>query len=178
MHEKEKLKEASYFLGRMEATVDDPEAFQHELSAFLSSARSVLQYAHEEATKKQASRQWYETQVSGNAVLKFFKSKRDLNVHTEPVRPSRHIAVSETAHVSISESIRIEIQRADGTTEVRELKEEPPKPIPQETNAEVTVRYVFSDWVGADDVMGLSHQYFMALEKFVNAGISSGNISG
>lgn len=48
MHELEKLKEAGYFARRMEASINDPKAFQYELSAFLSAARSVLQYAFEE----------------------------------------------------------------------------------------------------------------------------------
>ncbi|MDQ7839356.1 MAG: hypothetical protein RDU59_12785 [Thermodesulfobacteriota bacterium] len=109
MHEQEKLKEARYFARRMEASIDDPEAFQYELSAFLSAARSVLQYALDEAKQKPNGQRWYEAQVSGNAVLKFFKDKRDLNIHAEPVRPSRHIAVAITEHITISESIRIEI---------------------------------------------------------------------
>jgi hypothetical protein len=91
----------------MESSIDDPEAFQYELSAFLSAARSVLQYALEEAKQKPNGQRWYEAQVSGNAVLKFFKDKRDLNIHAESVRPSRHIAVAITEHITFSESIRI-----------------------------------------------------------------------
>lgn len=43
MHEEVKLKESKYFVHRMKASIDQPEAFQYELSAFLSAARSVLQ---------------------------------------------------------------------------------------------------------------------------------------
>lgn len=162
----------------MEASINDPEAFQYELSAFLSAARSVLQYAFEETKQKPNGQRWYEAQVSGNAVLKFFKDKRDLNIHTEPIRLSRHISVSDTAHVSISESIRIEITREDGTTEIREHKEEPPKPNPIESSTEVEIRYIFTDWPGPEDAIQLSRQYLTALDAFVKAGIGGGHISG
>jgi hypothetical protein len=178
VHEQEKLNEARYFLRRMEASLNDPEAFQYELSAFLSSARSVLQYALEEAKQKPNGQRWYHAQVSGNAVLKFFKDKRDLNIHAKPVRPSRHVAVAITEHINISESIRIEIQREDGTTEIREHKDKAPAPEPQESTAEVKIRYVFVDWGGPEDVIDLSKQYLAALENFVKSGRSSGIISG
>lgn len=178
MHEREKLNEATYFLRRMEASINSPDAFQYELSAFLSAARSVLQYALEEAKQKPNGQRWYETQVSGNTVLKFFKDKRDLNIHTKPVSPSRHISVSDTAHVSISESVRIEITREDGTKEIREFKEEPPKANPIESSTEVKIRYVLSDWAGPEDAIQLSRQYLTALEAFVNAGTGLGLISG
>src|SRR5262245_53350076 len=119
----------------MEASIDDPKAFQYELSAFLSAARSVLQYALEEAKQKPNGQRWYEAQVSGAAVLKFFKDKRDVNIHAEPVRPSRHIAVAFTEHMTISDSIRIETQREDGTREIRDDKEEPSVSKPQESIA-------------------------------------------
>jgi len=178
VHEQEKLKEARYFARRMEASIDDPKAFQYELSAFLSAARSVLQYALEEAKQKPNGQRWYEAQVSGNAVLKFFKDKRDVNIHAEPVRPSRHIAVAFTEHMTISDSIRIETQREDGTTEIREDKEESSVSKPQESIAEVKIRYVFVDWGGPEGAIDLSHQYLAALENFVKAGLSSGIITG
>lgn len=178
VHEQEKLKEARYFFRRMEASIDDPGSFQYELSAFLSAARSVLQYALEEAKKKPNGQRWYDAQVSGNAVLRFFKDKRDLNIHAEPVRPSRHIAVAITEHINISESIRIEIHREDGTTEIREHKEEPPVSTPQESSAEVKIRYLFVDWSGPEDAIDLSRQYLAALENSVKAGLSSRIISG
>lgn len=178
MHEQEKLKEAEYFAQRMGASINDPVALQYELSAFLASARSVLQYALEESKQKPIGQRWYEAQVSGNAVLKFFKDKRDLNIHTEPVRPARHISVSDAAHATISESIRIEIKREDGTKVILEPKEEAPKLNPIESSTEVKIRYIFTDWAGPEVAIQLSQQYLMALKTFVSAGISGGFISG
>jgi len=178
VHEQEKLKEARYFLLRMEASVDDPVAFRYGLSAFLSAARSVLQYAYEEAGKKPGRKQWYEAQVSGNSVLRFFKDKRDINIHAEPVTPSQHISVSLTEHIIISDSIRIEMQKEDGTVEVCEQKEESPQAKPQEEAPEIRNRYVFRDWSGSEDVIDLSRQYLTALEIIVKAGLIDGIISG
>lgn len=50
MFEQEKLKEAKYFYSRMkeERGQEDRESFKYNLSAFLSVARSVLQYALKE----------------------------------------------------------------------------------------------------------------------------------
>lgn len=178
MHEQEKLGEAKYFLQNMEASLDDPAAFQYNLSAFLSAGRSVLQYAREEAVNKSNGQNWYEAQVSGNSVLKFFKDKRDINIHAEPVRATRQISVSITEHIEISDSIRIEIHNKDGTVEVREHEEEPPQANPQEGTAETEIRYVFRDWRGSEDVIHLARQYLAALENFVKVGLSNGIISG
>jgi hypothetical protein len=178
VHEQEKLKEAGYFFQHMAASVNDPAAFQYELSAFLSSARSVLQYAYKEARKNPGRRKWYDAQVTGYSVLEFFKDKRDVNVHVEPLKPTRHVSVSDTLNVMISESIRIEIRKEDGTVEVREHKEELPELRPQGEAAEVTSRYLFDDWNGSEDVIDLSRQYLAALESFVKRGLAAGIISG
>ncbi len=49
MYEKDKIIEAEYFYSRMSQEQNDRDAFRHNLSAFLSAARSVLQYALKEA---------------------------------------------------------------------------------------------------------------------------------
>lgn len=49
MNERYKIGEAKYFLARMEESIRDRMAFRYNLSAFLSAARSVTQYAYEEA---------------------------------------------------------------------------------------------------------------------------------
>ena len=163
----------------MERSIEEPQSFQYELSAFLSAARSVLQYAYEEASGTSSGRQWYETEVSGEPILKFFKDKRNLNIHEEPIKPSRQIAISHTEHISISEAIRIEIRKEDGSIEVHEEKGELPSARPTETDETgVRIRYVFDDWLGSEDVIDLSYQYLQALERFTQAGLRSRAISG
>jgi hypothetical protein len=86
VYETEKLTEARYFLGRMrQAEIDWNEAaFSHELSAFLTAARSVLQYLHI-AAETRANQQWYQAAVATDPSIKFLKEQRDLNIHTRPV---------------------------------------------------------------------------------------------
>jgi hypothetical protein len=85
-YEADKLLEARHFLGRMRAAEADRDesVFCHELSAFLSASRSVLQYALEEA-RRHGKQPWYDCAVSGDAAISFLKDQRDLSVHARPV---------------------------------------------------------------------------------------------
>ena len=176
MNELEKLSEAKYFANRMKASINDPQDFQYELSAFLSSARSVLQYVYKGVKNNPDGILWYKAQISGNSVLKFFRDKRDVNIHVEPVKPSKNISMSITDHIGISESIRIEIKRKDGMPEIRKDKGKPPET--EEIEPQVNIRYMFRDWNGPEDVLELSNKYLISLKKFVKEGINSGIISG
>jgi hypothetical protein len=85
MHEQAKITEAEYFYGLMIAS---EEHFSHHLSAFLSSARSCLQYALAEAQQKRAQ-PWYEGQVSQSAVVQFLRDKRTSISIAIPSAPTR-----------------------------------------------------------------------------------------
>lgn len=77
MHEQQKLGEARYFLRQVQMTAKSPHALNPltwQLSAFLSAARSVLQYALEEAKTKPGGRAWYDQTVAGSPVIRFFKA--------------------------------------------------------------------------------------------------------
>ena len=84
MHEQTKINEAKYFLTQMTALVDDRAAFNFNLSAFLAAARSALQYAYEAAKSKPCGQAWYDSQVGGKPVVKFFKDKRNVSIHVNP----------------------------------------------------------------------------------------------
>lgn len=88
MDELAKLDEAQYFLAGMREAeaAGDGRAFRYELSAFLSAARSVLQYALAECERKSRS-DWYELAVSRDACLRFLKLQRDDNIHGRPASP-------------------------------------------------------------------------------------------
>ena len=68
MNERYKIGEAKFFLARMEESLHDRETFRYHLSAFLTAARSVIQYAREESRSK-GRLQWYEETIDGNDVL-------------------------------------------------------------------------------------------------------------
>ncbi len=96
MHEYEKLEEARHFLERMRQATE-PKGFQYELSAFLSAARSALQYALEEAKSKTGGQKWYDDAVKSLPLVSFFKEKRDLSVHEAPVIPSFGVTIGVSA---------------------------------------------------------------------------------
>jgi len=85
MNEEVKLREARYFLDRMEAERHDPERFRFNLSAFLSAARSAAQYALNEASGKGAGRRWYDSFLKKAPLIAFFTSERNANIHDRPV---------------------------------------------------------------------------------------------
>ena len=68
MNERYKIGETKFFLAKMEESLHDRETFRYYLSAFLSAARSVTQYAREESRSK-GRQQWYEETLAGNDVL-------------------------------------------------------------------------------------------------------------
>jgi len=75
MYELDKIEEAQYFYSQMLKEASDRDHFKHNLSAFLTAGRSVLQYALEEAQGKKKGQSWYDSQLSQNAVVKFFSVK-------------------------------------------------------------------------------------------------------
>ena len=184
MSKKAKIKEAEYFLARMKEKQNNREHFVHNLSAFLSAARSVLQYALNEVDPKEnpsakpEAKTWYDNLMSVSSTLKFFKCKRDFNIHVEPVHPSAHFQATFTEKAGISESISIVRRDKDGKI-ISEYSSEPPKAKPEkpETSIVQEVKYKISDWTGDEDVLTLCESYIQELEKVVKDGISKGFIT-
>lgn len=177
MYEQIKLNEARYFYSQMIAEYADRQKFTHNLSAFLSSARSVLQYGLEEAKTKPGGQHWYDKRVDGGSTLTFFKNKRDINIHEEPVKPVKHVSIKMKDTIHLSESVSIKRFDANGleplessveTQEPREVKKTP------DTPPVVTIKYKFQDWSGNEDIIELSQRYIDELQQFVKDGINSG----
>src|SRR5438477_12783348 len=93
MHEEPKLREGAYFLLQMRSFLQDPEVFRYNLSAFLSAARSVVQYALKEARTKPGGQRWYDGFVEHDKLIRFFASRRDANIHDELVQIGGHVDV-------------------------------------------------------------------------------------
>jgi hypothetical protein len=174
MHEQEKLGEASYFLTGMIGSLNSRDAFKYGLSAFLSAARSVLQYALDEAKTKAGGKAWYDAQAR-NPIIKFFKGKRDVNIHYEPVVPTANtnIKLYEALHVAESVSVKI----VDKNGNVVQGPTNAPPPAPPKTSvppSSVSISYSFSDWTGPEDVVALSSKYLAALDAVVKDGVANG----
>jgi hypothetical protein len=104
MHERKKLEEAEYFYHHLvdEQTKKNREAFRHDLSAFLTAARSVLQYTDKEAKTKLGGSAWYNNQITSGPLLKFFRDERNDDIHEEPVATIAQNDISFSASVAFS----------------------------------------------------------------------------
>lgn len=180
MSKRSKIKEAKYFLAKMKTEQDNRENFEFNLSAFLSAARSVLQFAHKEV-KKAGTREmkWYVNSVSGSRIIRFLKDKRDNNIHVEPVKPRADFSVEITEHVGVSDSLEDEVRDKDGKVIARGSSEKPnQKSKKPKTSVKEEVKYKFRDWDGSEDVIALYERYIKELEKVVKDGVSKGFITG
>ena len=88
MNEGNKLAEAEFFFDMMRAKQENRQEFYYCLSAFLSAARTVLQYACKEAKSKLGGAKWYQDEMDDN-VLRFFRDLRDISIHDNPVDARR-----------------------------------------------------------------------------------------
>lgn len=166
--------EARYFYSRMLSETDNRDNLLFDLSAFLSAARSVLQYTLREAQTKPGGQLWYDNNVTSSTELAFFKDKRDINVHTQPIQVSQHTSIQLTGVVRFSGSILI--KKFDETGQlIGEYSSEPSEPTPPtEIPPKVTHRLTFQDWPGNEDVLRLCDLYFNELERVVADGQSKG----
>lgn len=179
MHELKKVIEAKYFYSIMIQEQMNREKFAYNLSAFLSSARSVLHYALKEAKTKQKGQQWYDKIISANPVLKFFKDKRDIDIHTEPIRPNARFTATLTESIHISDSVSITVKDRNGNIKQQYSPDGPETKLSKPVTAVVTkVSYRFNDWVGSEDVLALCQKYIQQLENVIKDGISKGFITG
>jgi hypothetical protein len=181
LYERQELDEAQFFLAQMIAAQNqrDRVAFRNHLSAFLSSARSVLQYAEREAKTKQGGPVWYSGWMASNAILSYFRDKRNLEIHEEPVKTSAQHNVSFTASAAFSGSLQFVVRDKDGNLKQRGASA---PTLPSESLAPAepthTVQYRFSDWPGPEDIVTLAQTYLQELTVVVSDGITKTFITG
>ena len=146
---------------------------------FFSAARSVLQYAKKEAESKSGRLQWYINHFNKSTILSFFKGKRNINIHAEPVNPLQHTEVTGTITVYTSVSLSVTHLDANGKVLYQSAPEmpevQPKRPDPPAT---VETHYAFADWNGSEDVMTLSQMYLDELKHVVEDGIQNGFLTG
>ena len=172
--------EAQYFLNRLSDPQLEIREFSFELSAFLTAARSALQYALEEARLKSGGQAWYEDQVKAAKALKFFKEKRDVSVHAEPIIPKKFLNIQMEEKLGIGDFYSIEIINPDGTV----VPDAPLETTTQQYTPEITraassasVTYHFSDWPGQESVAELCAEYLQQVRDIIHSGRALGFIS-
>lgn len=104
-----------YLLAAMERERNGPESFRHELSAFSSAARSVLQDARKESDNRPGDFSWYNDQMKKYPQAKFMKGQRDSNLPSAPVPLNNDVAVASSSMVMMTGSATAVLKRSDGT---------------------------------------------------------------
>lgn len=174
MYEESKLKEAWYFYSRMISETDNRDNLLFDLSAFLSAARSVLQYSLKEAQTKSGGQQWYDDHITSSKVIDFFRDKRDINVHIQPIQVSQRTSIQLTGVVRISGSIHIKKFDQTGRLIDEYSSELSEPPLAPEIPSKVTHRFTFPDWSGTEDVLQLCQLYLKDLQHVVEDGLNNG----
>jgi hypothetical protein len=155
MNEDRKLAEAQYFLGRMVELQNSREEFVFNLSAFLVAARTVVQYAYEEAKSNPKGQSWHKAAVKRQPSIKFFRDKRNVNIHVEPVEPQTAIGVELAEPIAFGEMLQVQLFQEGmpvGGTRI----EAPAKAVGPSPPPVIRLHYRFADWSGSEDVMRMS----------------------
>jgi len=177
MHENSKLEEARYFYSRMQEEINNKKAFMHNLSAFLSSTRSILQYALKEVEAKVGGKVWYDQNIATKRILLFFKDKRDINIHSEPIQTQTHTMIKLSTTINISTHINIQTIDKDGNIISEYNKPNTTNPPEELPTSKISYLYTFHDWPGNEDIINLCLSYLDELEKFISDGQAAGFIT-
>jgi hypothetical protein len=175
----DKLQEANFFYNKMRESIDFPLVFCNYLSAFLSASRSVLQYILGEIQKKKKvnEKQWYDDTMSQSPVLTFFKDKRDVNIHKNPIEVKKGIGIALQETISISEAISVEITDNKGNVKNKYFSESQPQNSALKDKPVIKIVYGFNDWPGEENVLILCKKYLDELNQVVREGKARGFIS-
>jgi hypothetical protein len=183
-NEEQKFREAAYFLGVMKANVNDRNAFIYNFSALITAARSVVQYAFEECRPDPTARAWYDNYISNTDMIRYFRDKRDINIHEEPVLPNAAYHVEATMHLTISGTFSVKVltrdsdgnlvEQSTAASDAAERAIAAPAPRPTSEN-KVSVRYFLADRKN-DDLIDLAETYMNELIAFLHAARAAGYV--
>jgi len=177
MHEMKKLAEAKYFYNKIKDELENTNSFKYYLSAFLGASRSVLQYAGEEAKSKK-NQAWYDGCISKSSLFKFFKDKRDINIHAKPLETIKQVKVIIKEIINLSDSINVIKRDKDEYIYEVSFSKQESKPKIQEPQPSLEYKYIFDDWPGGEDIVELGGKYLIELENLIKDGIGKGYITG
>lgn len=171
MHEADKIRQAQHHRQQMAKVDRDPESFRYEFSAFVAAARSVLQFAHREAKGKPDGQDWYKSVMAGSALLQFFREKRNLDIHEEPVTIAKDIEVHIEERLGASDAWELELRGPDAR--VKQHFKSPSvaeRAAPEAQSPRVVYCYRFRDWSGPEEVQILCDNLIDELKAVVADG--------
>lgn len=175
MKERIKYREAIHFYEQMKVHKKDQDTFKHNLSAFLTSSRTVFQYALKESHHSLQGKIWYDRNVSSSPIIRFLKDKRDDNIHTEPVDPQSILSL--TFNLNIKTGVTFTKIDKDGKVVSQPLIEKSPELKPQNRSSSDVI-YRFKEWTGPEDIITLCGLYLVEIDGFISDGVAKNFISG
>ncbi len=170
---REKYREASYFYTEMSRLSGDPEAFKHNLSAFLSAFRSVTFYLQKEFANDPLFEPWYvekQKQMRDDPVFFLLNKQRVLTVHkcAPRVVGKFTVYVAEPA-MAMAEAVQVLLKAPPGGSTVTYI--EPPN-LPREFvesgNRARVERQLFFDGYEERDLFAVSLEGLFALDRMIN----------
>lgn len=192
MDERKKLDEAKYFYKHMNNVIGKSLEFAYNLDAFLTAARSVMQFLYDEVKTKSSQKEWYENLYSEKKILGYFRDKRNYTVHERQLVPNQKIKVSITEFITVVPEIKIDFYRVDSEgnrieENLNRGEDQNNKQIDKQENVQksklvnideqiaqmpkpsssVTYEYRFDDWPGTEDIIELSKLYIDDLENIL-----------
>lgn len=166
VHLKDKFEEAKHFLSIMNKEKESETPVRFNFSAFLTSSRCVFQYGLE-IFKSLDHERLYKQWINDHSIAKFFKDKRDINIHEKPVSPNLQINVKGYETIGITESIVIVLKDTNGNIK-DSYQNKGPKindlPTKQTTT---TFSYFLENWLGPEDLFEACQLYLDEIQEFI-----------
>jgi hypothetical protein len=106
-----KLEESKYFLDRTRENVNNPKYFSFNLSAFLSSSRSVTWVMQKEFSGNEFDEWYKEKQKQMGLEFDFFNCKRVITVHYRTIMPNKKVSVNIKEKIMVNESVNVKVIR-------------------------------------------------------------------
>jgi len=163
-----KLQEAKYFLEQMRSKPADRNSFQCNLNAFLSAARSITFVMQTEFSEVLDFTEWYvqkQFELKNSKKMILLNDKRVLTIHKKSVKPRAHVKLSINEHIGLTDSVKVVIRRANGTTETTESKPTPKKK-PAVSDTVTQWKWYYDDYP-QEDIITLSEEQLATLETLV-----------
>ena len=169
MRELDKIQEAEHFYSQMVKEKENKDSFKFNLSAFLSSARSVLQYALKEVLTKDGGKEWYFFQIYKNKIVKYLGNKRNINIHKEPVSFRRGYVIHTSETIYIGDSVSMVVKDRDGN--IKSESHTKLQPVKSAIDRGlIESKYSFDDWPGSEDIFLICQEYLKELREIIKDG--------
>lgn len=177
MNEYKKLGEAKYFRSKMEENKFKRNDFINNLSAFLSSSRTIFQYAIKEivASEINIRKIWYDKKISESVIFKFFRDKRDLNIHERPIQANATYKVQTKMMIRFIDATILKVE--DGNI-ISKYESSNSIKTNQKKEINEDIDYYFDDWEGNENLLVICDNYINEIESFINEGVQLGYITG